>query len=242
MRLGGVAKIFWENERHAAYRRGQPITSWAYMAQLLKNKYVPQQYESTLFLRQGKMPVREHMEHMERPSEDTHFSPSQPLAKVAPTQSSSTTSAAPTRSSRGNGQTTPARILVSAPSPQPPPANTPSHMTTLSQTHPTCFKCHGKGHRMSQCPSSNLFSEVKELGHGSHEDDVPLVDDVYIADEALADKCDDTPELTDHTPIRPAALAAVEAPAPASILTSTWMRDMISVVVPRSLVDVILPP
>ena len=103
MRLGGVAKIFWENERHAAYRRGQPITSWAYMAQLLKNKYVPQQYESTLFLRQGKMPVREHMEHMERLSEDTHFSPSQPLAKVAPTRSSSTTSAAPTQSSRGNG-------------------------------------------------------------------------------------------------------------------------------------------
>ena len=131
---------------------------------------------------------------------------------------------------------------MSAPSPRPPPADTPGHMTTLSQTHPTCFKCHGKGHRMSQCPSSNLFSEVKELGHGSHEDDVPLGDDVYIADEALAEECDDTPELTDHTPIRPAALAAVEAPAPASILTSTLMRDMISVVVPRSLVDVILPP
>ena len=68
MRLGGHAKIFWKNERHAAYRRGQPITSWTDMAQLLKNKYVPREYEPTLFPRQGKMPVREHMEHMVRPT------------------------------------------------------------------------------------------------------------------------------------------------------------------------------
>ena len=88
----------------------------------------------------------------------------------------------------------------------------------------------------------NLLRKVKEPDRGSHEDDVPSGDDVYLADEALADECDDTPELIDHTPIRPAAPAAVEAPAPASTLTSTPMRDMISVTIPRSLVDVILPP
>ena len=179
---------------------------------------------------------------MEQPTEDTHFSLSQPPAKVAPTRSSWTTSAAPTRSNRGNGQTTPAMVLVSAPSPRSPLVDAPGHTTALSQAHTTCFKCQGKGHRMSQCPSLNLLSEVKELGHGSHEDDVPLGDDVYIAGEALADKSGDTPELIDHTSIRPAALAAVEAPAPASTLTSTPMRDMISDVVPRSLVDVIPPP
>ena len=88
----------------------------------------------------------------------------------------------------------------------------------------------------------NLLREVKGLDRGSHDDDLPSCDDVYLADEALADECDDTPELIDHTPIRPAALATVEAPAPASTLTSTPMRDMISVVVLRSLMDVILPP
>ena len=77
-----------------------------------RNQYVTRQYESTLLLRQGKMPVWEHMEHMERPTEDTHFSPSRPLAKVAPTRSSLTTSAAPTRSNIGNGQTTPEMVLV----------------------------------------------------------------------------------------------------------------------------------
>ena len=40
-RRGGHAKIFWEIERHADYRRGHPITSWTDMAQCLKNKYVP---------------------------------------------------------------------------------------------------------------------------------------------------------------------------------------------------------
>ena len=50
MRLGGQAKIYWENESHAAYRRGEPITSWVGMASRLRNKYVPRQYETTLFL------------------------------------------------------------------------------------------------------------------------------------------------------------------------------------------------
>ena len=50
MRLGEQAKIYWENESHAAFRRGEPITSWASMVLLLRNKYVPRPYELTLFL------------------------------------------------------------------------------------------------------------------------------------------------------------------------------------------------
>ena len=40
MRLGGQAKIFWENEYLAAKRRGLLITTWAEMVQKLRNKYV----------------------------------------------------------------------------------------------------------------------------------------------------------------------------------------------------------
>ena len=40
MRLGGQAKIFWENEYLAAERRGLPITTWAEMVQKLGKKYV----------------------------------------------------------------------------------------------------------------------------------------------------------------------------------------------------------
>ena len=95
---------------------------------------------------------------------------------------------------------------------------------------------------MSQRPLWNLLLEVKGLDRGSHEDDLPSGEIFYLTDEALADECDDTLELIDHIPIRPAAPVAVEAPVPARTLMSTPMRDMISVVVPRSLVDLILPP
>ena len=70
MRVGGQAKRYWENESHAAHQRGQPITSWTSMALRLRNKYVPRQYDSTLFLswldlRQGKMHVRDYMQSFE---------------------------------------------------------------------------------------------------------------------------------------------------------------------------------
>ncbi|CAA7399127.1 unnamed protein product [Spirodela intermedia] len=68
MRLDGQAKIFWENESYAAHYKDyrpherQPITSWVDMTSRLRNKYVPRQYDSMLFLswldlRHGKMPV-----------------------------------------------------------------------------------------------------------------------------------------------------------------------------------------
>ena len=200
------------------------------MAQRLKNKYVPREYESTLFPRQGKMPIEKHMEHMVRPTDDIHFSPSQPLTRVTPTRSSPTTSASPKMP------------VASTPSQQSPLVDAPHHTTAMSPVHTTCFKRLDKGHRTSQCPSWNLLIEIHEPNHGSHEDDIPLGDDFYLADEALADECDDIPKLIDHIPIRPAALAAVKVPVPVSTLMSTPMRDMVSVAVPRSLVDVILPP
>ena len=69
-RLGGQAKIFWENECIAAERRGQPIATWAEMARKLRAKYVPRQYQMTFFLswldlRQGRMTTTEYIEAFE---------------------------------------------------------------------------------------------------------------------------------------------------------------------------------
>ncbi|CAA7393265.1 unnamed protein product [Spirodela intermedia] len=72
-----------------------------------------------------------------------------------------------------HGRTTPATSVGSALPPRPPPADASNRAMATSQAHITCFKCKGKGHRMSQCPSSNLLIEIEELGSGSHEDDVP---------------------------------------------------------------------
>ncbi|CAA7401507.1 unnamed protein product [Spirodela intermedia] len=78
-----------------------------------------------------------------------------------------------------------------------------------SQAHITCFKCKGKGHRMSQCPSSNLLIEIEELGRGSHEADVPVGDDVYIADEGLAEE---------YQVLQRVGLSTISHPAPYDVL------------------------
>ncbi|CAA7389260.1 unnamed protein product [Spirodela intermedia] len=92
------------------------------------------------------------------------------------------------RTSVGNRRTTPTISVGSAPPPRPPPADTSDCATAASQAHITCFKCKGKGHWMSQCPSSNILIEIEELGSSSHEDDVPVGDDVYITDEGLRER------------------------------------------------------
>ncbi|CAA7401494.1 unnamed protein product [Spirodela intermedia] len=128
------------------------------------------------------------VEHMERPAEDTQFTPPLITMKIASTRSAQTSTTTLTCTSIGNGQTTPAISVGSAPPSRPPPADASNRATAASQAHITCFKCKGKGHRMSQCPSSNLLIEIEELGRGSHEADVPVGDDVYIADEGLAEE------------------------------------------------------
>ncbi|CAA7409788.1 unnamed protein product [Spirodela intermedia] len=127
------------------------------------------------------------VEHMKRPAEDTQFTPPPITTKIVSTRSTQTPTIAPTRTSVGNGRTTLVTSVGSAPPPHPPPADTIDRATTASQAHITCFKCKGKWHRMSQCPSLNLLIEIEELGSGSHEDDVFVGNDVYIADEGLAE-------------------------------------------------------
>ena len=284
MRLGGQAKIYWENESHAAYRQGEPITSWVGMASCLRNKYVPRQYETTLFiswldLRQGKMPVRDYIqafeecrmrcrfvedsrvvlgifthglsprlrnevlksnpsevneayrivEHMERPTEDSPAIPPTTTTKVAVTRPASSPSTVPTRASIGGRQTTPATSVGSTPPPRPPPTDVLNRATTASQAHITCFKCKGKGHRMSQCPSSNLLIEIEELGSGPPEDDVTLGDDIYIADEGLVDECEDIPGLLGYIQIHPVAILPAETSSPADSGTSASSRGLVGI-------------
>ena len=95
---------------------------------------------------------------------------------------------------------------------------------------------------MGRCPSSNYLIEIKELGSGSHEDDIPLGNDVYIADEKLVDECDDTPDLISYIQIRPASLTAVKATSLACPAMSTPSRDLVSIVVQRPPMDVTPPP
>ncbi|CAA7404489.1 unnamed protein product [Spirodela intermedia] len=118
------------------------------MASRLRNKYVPRQYKSMMFLswldlRQGKMPVRDYIQAFE-------------------------------------------------------------------ECRMRCrFVEDSRGHRMSQCPSSNLLIEIEELGSGSHEDDDPVGDDVYIVDEGLAEE---------YQVLQRARLSTISHPAPYDIL------------------------
>ncbi|XP_078430682.1 uncharacterized protein LOC144702502 [Wolffia australiana] len=69
-RLGGQAKIFSENECIAAKRRGRSIMSLVEMALKLQSKYVPRQYQMSLFLswldlKQVQLTVTEYIEAFE---------------------------------------------------------------------------------------------------------------------------------------------------------------------------------
>ena len=289
MRFGGQTKIYWENESHAAYRRGEPITSLVGMASRLRNKYVPRHYETTLFLswldlRQGKTHVRDYIqafeecrmrchfvedsrvvlglftrglslrlrnevlksnssevneayrivEHMERPTEDSLVIPPTTTTKVAVTRHASPQSTVPTRASIGGGWTPPATSVGSAPPPRPPPTDVLDRATAASQAHITCFKCKGKGHRMSQCLSSNLLIEIEELGSGPLEDDITLGDYIYIADEGLVNEFEDIPGLLGYIQIQPVAILPAETSSPTDSGTSASSRGLVGIAVQRS--------
>ncbi|CAA6666526.1 unnamed protein product [Spirodela intermedia] len=173
--------IFWENESYVAHRRGPPIISW-------DSRVVLGIFTHELSLRLQNEVLKSNLsevdeayrivEHMERPAEDTQFTPPPITTKIASTRSTQTPMTTPTSTSVGNGRTTPATSVGSAPPPRSPPADASDRATVASQAHITCFKCKGKGHRMSQCPSLNLLIEIEELGSSSHEEDVPVGDDL----------------------------------------------------------------
>ena len=86
---------------------------------------------------------------------------------------------------------------------------------------------------MSQCPSSNLLIKIEELGSGPLENDVTLGDDIYIVDEGLVDKCEDTPGLIGYIQIPPATVLPAKATSPAKPVTSNSSRRLLSIAVQR---------
>ena len=171
------------------------------------------------------------VEHIERPTEDSPIIPPTTTTKAAVTRPAPSPPTAPTRASVGGGWTTPGTSVGSAPLPRPPPTDVPDRATAASQAHITCFKCKGKGHRMSQCPPSNLLIEIEELGSGPPEDDVTLGDDIYIAHEGLVDEREDILGLVGYIQIRPVAVLPTEASSPANPMMSTSSRGLVSIAV-----------
>ena len=171
------------------------------------------------------------VEHMERPIEDSPVIPFMTTMKVAVTRPASSPSTVPTRASIGGGWTTPATSVGSAPPPRPPPTDVSDRATATSQAHITCFKCKGKGHRMSLCPSSNLLIEIEELGSGPPEDDVTLGDDIYIANEGLVEECEDIPGLFGYIQIQPVAILPAETSSPDASVTSASSRGLVSIAI-----------
>ena len=155
------------------------------------------------------------VEHMEQPTEDSPVTPPLTTTKVAVTRPALSPPTTPTCASVGGKRTTQATSVGSAPPPRPPPTDVPDHATAASHAHITCFKCKGKGHWMSQCPSFNLLTEIKELGIGPPEDDITQGDDIYIANEGLVDECEDTPGLIGYIQIWPVTVLPAEASSPA---------------------------
>ena len=64
----------------------------------------------------------------------------------------------------------------------------------VAPTHITFFMCQGKGHRASQCPSSNLLIGLEDEAPEHIGGDNILGDDVYIVDNGLEEDCLD-PEV-----------------------------------------------
>ena len=281
MRLGGQAKIFWENEYLAAERRGLPITTWAEMVQKLRNKYVSRQYEATLFLswldlQQGKSPVRDYIqtfeecrmrcrfvedpriviglfthvlttrlrnevlkscpskvdeayrivEHMERPGDDAPVTTTTQTARALFTRSTTTTTPSQPRPGGGNSRTTPTTSVGSAP-PSRVVTTDSSLRTTVVAPPPITFKCQGKGHRASQCPSSNLLIGLEDDTPDYTVDDDVLGDDIYVADDGLEEECLDpdvigyikiTSAASSHSPTAPhgSTVVSIAVPSPSS--------------------------
>ena len=113
----------------------------------------------------------------------------------------------------------------------PPPraVTTDSSLRTTAVAPPpiTCFKCQGKGHRASQCPSSNLLIGLEDDAPYYTVGDDILGDDVYVADDGLEEDCLDpdvigyikiTSAASSHSPTAPqgSTVVSIAVPSPSS--------------------------
>lgn len=143
------------------------------------------------------------VEHMEHPSDDLLIMAQHP-AKTTTTRPTSVVSSSQASTSRGNGQTVPTTSVGLAPQPRiTTPSDTVVQTLPTPQAHITCFKCQGKGHRASQCPSSNLLIGIEDADPGDQCEDISPDNDIYVVADELADECDETQGLLGYIQITP---------------------------------------
>ena len=148
------------------------------------------------------------VEHMERPGDDapaTTTATTTTQTTTAPfSRSAKTTTSSQPRPSRETSRTTLTTSMGSAPPPWAVTTDSSLRSTAVAPPPITCFKCQGKGHRASQCPSSNLRIGLEDDAREYTRGDDVLSDDVYIADDGLEEDCLD-PEVIGYIQITSAA-------------------------------------
>ena len=93
------------------------------------------------------------VEHMERPGDDAPVTTTTQTTRAPFTCSTTTTTPSQPRPGGGNSRTTPTTSVGSAPPPRAVTTDSSLCTTVVAPPPITCFKCQGKGHRASQCPS-----------------------------------------------------------------------------------------
>ena len=167
------------------------------------------------------------VEHMERPGDDAPVTTTTQTARAPFTRSTTTTTPSQPRPGGGNSWTTPTTSVGSAPPPRA--VTTDSSLRTNAVAPPpiTCFKCQGKGHRASQCPSLNLLIGLEDDAEDYTVDDDALGDDIYVVDDGLEDECLDpdvigyikiTSAASSHSPTAPhgSTVVSIAVPSPSS--------------------------
>ena len=167
------------------------------------------------------------VEHMERPGDDAPVTTTTQTARAPFTRSTTTTTPSQPRPGGGNSRTTPTTLVGSAPPPRAMTTDSSLRTTAVAPPPITCFKCQGKGHWASQCPSSNLLIGLEDDALDYTVDDDVLGDDIYVADDGLEEECLDpdvigyikiTSAASSHSPTAPhrSTVVSIAVPSPSS--------------------------
>ena len=132
------------------------------------------------------------VEHMERPGDDVPATTIAQTAQAPFTRPTTTTTPSQPRPGGRNSRTIPTTSVGSAPPPRAMTTDSSLRTTLVAPPPITCFKCQGKGHRASQCPSSNLLIGLEDDAPDYTGGDDILGDDVCVADDGLEEDCLDS--------------------------------------------------
>ena len=184
------------------------------------------------------------VEHMERPRDDTLMTtPATTMTQTsrAPfTRSTMGTTSFQPWPSGGNSRTILTTSVGSTPPPKAMTTESSTRTTAVAPTPITCFKCQGKGHWASQCPSSNLLIGLEDESRGHIGGEDILGDDVYISDDRSEEDCLDsevigyiqtTSAAPPHFPTAPSGstIVGIAVPSPSSSTPRSWpLTEMVT--------------